>query len=111
MLSQPIVTKLYRLSYEPWAILQGLREATQARISPAELQALNESSVWQESYELAYREEILQLLNTAPSNRSKAIDEPEAIVAFCIDVRSELVRRHLRAGQRLDDREVSGASH
>lgn len=56
--------------------------------------------VWQEAYEEKYRRELLAKL-AGSRESSKELDKgqsrPRAQVAFCIDVRSEPLRRHLEA--------------
>ncbi len=52
--------------------------------------------VWQEAYEDEYQQELLGKL-AANSPRPRWDGRPEAQAAFCIDVRSEVLRRHLEA--------------
>ena len=59
---------------------------------PPEAQA----PVWQEAYEEQYQQDLLGKL-AANSTRPRWDERPEAQAAFCIDVRSEVLRRHLEA--------------
>lgn len=57
-------------------------------------------AVWQEAYEDAYRRDLLAKLarpQSAASPRAQSRNRPRAQAAFCIDVRSEPLRRHLEA--------------
>ncbi|GAB3296455.1 YbcC family protein [Pseudidiomarina andamanensis] len=50
--------------------------------------------VWQRAHEMAYQEQLAQVLMQKPLNAS---DTPEVQAYFCIDVRSEVFRRHFEA--------------
>ncbi|NBB88136.1 MAG: DUF2309 family protein [Bacteroidetes bacterium] len=52
---------------------------------------------WLEAWEATYREELLTDLKGAAStaDTAAASDRPKAQLVFCIDVRSEVIRRHL----------------
>ena len=63
--------------------------------------------VWQEAYEAHYRQQLISKL-TAPdaSSRESSLQpsetRPQAQAVFCIDVRSESIRRHLEAQGHFD---------
>lgn len=52
------------------------------------------SDVWQEAYEINYRNRLLDQISGNFENRQEA-QGPDVQMVFCIDVRSEPVRRHL----------------
>jgi uncharacterized protein len=52
------------------------------------------AAIWLEAHELAHRDELLTTLDGAPT---PGPDEPAAQLVACIDVRSEVLRRHLEA--------------
>lgn len=52
------------------------------------------AAIWLEAHELAHRDELLDTLDTAPTPTP---DAPAAQLVACIDVRSEVLRRHLEA--------------
>ncbi|WP_043819694.1 putative inorganic carbon transporter subunit DabA, partial [Rubrivivax gelatinosus] len=76
-----------------FAALQVQWEQAPALLHQAE-QALCVDELWQHALEIGYQRELAQrLLGVAPTPRS----EPEAQTVFCIDVRSEPLRRALEA--------------
>jgi len=76
-------------------------EATVARVeheSPPLLTDLEVRLLWQTAYETAYRRELLgKLVSRRPSPPESDTGTPLVQAAFCIDVRSERLRRHLEA--------------
>jgi len=70
----------------------GLPEDVAGRLS--RLGATEAARVWLAAYENHYRDWLLDALDRAPSPRRKP---PAAQVVFCIDARSERLRRHLEA--------------
>ena len=56
--------------------------------------------VWQRAFEIGYQRGLWQALESAPKNQASPDSGrgvPSAQVVFCIDVRSEVMRRHLEA--------------
>ena len=51
--------------------------------------------LWQRAHEVSYQRGLCQSLLSAPA--AEVVDEPALQAAFCIDVRSEVFRRHLEA--------------
>jgi uncharacterized protein YbcC (UPF0753/DUF2309 family) len=51
-------------------------------------------SIWQEAYEINYRNRLLKKLSSQ-TGRAERSPHPSAQLVFCIDVRSEGIRRHL----------------
>ncbi len=70
----------------------GLPEDVTARLS--RLGAAEAARVWLAAYEHHYRDWLLDSLDRAPAPRR---NQPAAQVVFCIDARSERLRRHLEA--------------
>ncbi|MFO1256886.1 MAG: putative inorganic carbon transporter subunit DabA [Gammaproteobacteria bacterium] len=58
-------------------------------------------AIWQRAFELTYQDALLASINQNSSNATK----PSAQFIFCIDVRSEALRRHL---ENVDDYETFG---
>ncbi|CAN5499211.1 DUF2309 domain-containing protein [soil metagenome] len=54
-------------------------------------------AVWQEAYELNYRNQLLESLSTQKKQELSLGQTPLSQLVFCIDVRSELMRRHLES--------------
>ncbi len=52
--------------------------------------------VWQHAYELGYQHALLGRLTAGPG-RETTTERPDLQAVFCIDVRSEVLRRHLEA--------------
>jgi len=57
--------------------------------------ALQERSIWQRAAEISYQSGLISKLAAAPAGGAAVT--PEVQAAFCIDVRSEVFRRHLEA--------------
>lgn len=56
--------------------------------------------VWQRAHEIRYQEQLFRKLNSEPGRaqpKAPASDTPDVQAVFCIDVRSEVFRRHLEA--------------
>jgi uncharacterized protein YbcC (UPF0753/DUF2309 family) len=74
----------------------GIAEGWQAvKASPANPELVEALSRWQSAYETGHQRHLAQLLTAPPS--AKASGRPVAQAIFCIDVRSEVFRRHLEA--------------
>lgn len=57
--------------------------------------ALQKRSIWQRAAEISYQSGLVRKLTAAPAG--EAAVTPQVQAAFCIDVRSEVFRRHLEA--------------
>lgn len=57
--------------------------------------AHNVALIWQRAHELAYQRDLMELLSQAPT--PAPADAPDVQAVFCIDVRSEVFRRHLES--------------
>lgn len=70
-----------------------VRTLLEAELLPKEsaIEVNDYSSVWQEAYELNYRDKLLSSLNTS----AKDIETASCQMVFCIDVRSEPIRREI----------------
>jgi uncharacterized protein YbcC (UPF0753/DUF2309 family) len=53
--------------------------------------------LWQRAAELAYQEKLARLLSHTGDGRPQRTEQPTLTAVFCIDVRSEVYRRHLEA--------------
>ncbi len=53
--------------------------------------------LWQRAAELAYQEQLARLLSQTADGRPHRSEQPTLTAVFCIDVRSEVYRRHLEA--------------
>ena len=55
------------------------------------------AAVWQSAYERSYQRKVASLLNEtqSPSLANAVSAQPQAQMLFCIDVRSEMIRRHI----------------
>lgn len=62
-----------------------------------ELDPETRALVWLDAYEAHYRDHLLTALDRADTGPGPALGQPQAQVVFCIDVRSEGLRRHLEA--------------
>jgi uncharacterized protein YbcC (UPF0753/DUF2309 family) len=51
--------------------------------------------VWLEAYEDKYREDLIRKLSANGNNNHRNHERPRAQIVFCIDVRSESMRRHV----------------
>jgi len=65
--------------------------------SAGALTAAEAQLVWQLALEAAYRRELLGRIASGPPARAGAGERPALQAVFCIDVRSEVLRRHLEA--------------
>ncbi|MDP5093265.1 MAG: DUF2309 domain-containing protein, partial [Polaribacter sp.] len=52
--------------------------------------------VWLKAWEKSWQKKMVQSINNAPISKSTALT-PDAQLVFCIDTRSELIRRHVEA--------------
>lgn len=66
------------------------------RQSCEEDRALRIALLWQRSAEIAYQRQLFAALTSAQESAPQS-SYPEVQAAFCIDVRSEVIRRHLEA--------------
>jgi len=56
--------------------------------------------VWLEAWEETYRERLTEAVASEPATQDDEKDVPDAQLVFCIDTRSEVIRRHVeRAGR------------
>lgn len=69
------------------------RSDWQQRASEPVCSALQIALLWQRAHEIAYQRELQHKLHSRPG--IEADQQPEVQAAFCIDVRSEVFRRHL----------------
>jgi hypothetical protein len=54
--------------------------------------------IWLTAWESTYREELLEAVSDSAENHAAATDSrPDAQLVFCIDTRSEIIRRHIEA--------------
>ncbi len=53
--------------------------------------------VWQAAFEDSYQHRVARSLNLVPAAQTHVNAATEAQLAFCIDVRSEMIRRHIEA--------------
>lgn len=53
--------------------------------------------VWQAAFEESYQKHIASDLYTGPLQNQATVVNADAQIAFCIDVRSEMIRRHIEA--------------
>ncbi|PSF06978.1 DUF2309 domain-containing protein [Marinobacter halophilus] len=53
--------------------------------------------VWHRAYEMTWQRQFLERLCSVNSTEKQLVATPEVQAAFCIDVRSEVLRRHLEA--------------
>jgi len=51
--------------------------------------------VWQRAYEIGYQRTLVHIIDESPENAKLAEAGPDVQAVFCIDVRSEVMRRHL----------------
>ncbi|MEM9334795.1 MAG: DUF2309 domain-containing protein [Pseudomonadota bacterium] len=59
--------------------------------------AQKQAWLWQRAEELAFQEHVAKLLGNGDAAQDDAASRPQLQAAFCIDVRSEVYRRHLEA--------------
>ncbi len=101
-----------RLAYE-FAYLESMKASHGAEIEEWRAQAIDFLSqspgtsksipvevVWQAALEDSYQRRVSNSLNLAPTERKSAeaaVRGIDAQLAFCIDVRSEMIRRHIEA--------------
>jgi uncharacterized protein len=53
--------------------------------------------VWQAAFEESYQRHVVADLYVGPLKRQDVANDVDAQIAFCIDVRSEMIRRHIEA--------------
>ena len=90
----------------PWNSLIGLALEKFASVGPSHesdpvVQGPSAKMLWLEAFEKDYRDPLLARLGTAyrksASSSAKALKRPDVQGVFCIDVRSECLRRHLES--------------
>jgi uncharacterized protein YbcC (UPF0753/DUF2309 family) len=97
-LSKPVIKKLYQDQQSPWKAARARYESSIGLDVEAEKE--DYGPVWQDAYEINYRNRLLDLVgekhcvDSGILERAKERDATGQLV-FCIDVRSEPVRRHL----------------
>ena len=77
------------------------------------LTADRQAQIWQEAYEFHYRTNVLEVLQKEPTvplhpQSVERNDRPAAQMLFCIDARSERLRRHIEASGHYDTYGVAG---
>ncbi|MEF8866891.1 MAG: DUF2309 domain-containing protein [Haloarculaceae archaeon] len=84
----------------------GSDEETEDREAPDDLDGANDGSegvplpeIWLTAWEATYRAELVDAVTDASASRSASRDDgrPDAQLVFCIDTRSEVIRRHVEA--------------
>ncbi len=88
--AKPIVKSFYNLEIKPWSKLS-LLSKTEPCNELAE--KINYAGVWQDAYEINYRNELIDKLSCGVPTQE--LDLPQSQLVFCIDVRSEPIRRQL----------------
>ena len=91
--AKPVVKRLYKVECKPWKELRNLT-APLKFAAPAAVDTV-QAPVWQEAYELNYRNRLLRTLSSKSGGASQRVHDPLCQLVFCIDVRSEPVRRAL----------------
>ncbi len=81
----------------PVAIAQQLSAPNESAPTPDALSGLEIAFVWQLAFEASYRRELLQKLARPQAPAIASAERPALQAVFCIDVRSEVFRRHLEA--------------
>lgn len=79
----------------PIAVPQRLPAVDGAAPAPDALSGLELAFVWQLAFEASYRRELLQKLARPQAPAITSAERPALQAVFCIDVRSEVFRRHL----------------
>ncbi len=88
--AKPIAQNFYNVKFKPWSKL-GLLSKTEP--SNELTKKINYACVWQDAYEINYRNDLIDKLSClAPIQE---LDLPKCQLVFCIDVRSEPLRRQL----------------
>ncbi|CAN5563716.1 DUF2309 domain-containing protein [soil metagenome] len=98
--SEPLTARIYQVTERPWAALYDLRAVEFAKRTADSGHADDWSAVWQEAYEINYRNQLVSDLrrSNAPSPASaNGSASSDCQLVFCIDVRSEPVRRALES--------------
>ncbi|PZM86258.1 MAG: hypothetical protein DKT66_02350 [Candidatus Melainabacteria bacterium] len=88
VLSKPVARRIYK-SDDLGLVRPLLELETLAKKTPQA--GADYGPVWQDAYELNYRDRLLSLLD----NRTRSSTESKCQMIFCIDVRSEPIRRQL----------------
>lgn len=98
-MSETLVQRFYKGTVRPWATLSDRRAIELAKSDVAVAKASDWSAIWQEGYEINYRNSLIAELRSAAKERHSQGSEAELVPAcqlvFCIDVRSEPIRRSL----------------
>lgn len=97
-LSKPAMKRVVRSEdVKPFVALNQTATDDELRVEP-----LNDAVVWQEAYEINYRNRLLNTLRRPRFNEPDPATAPQAQLVFCMDVRSEPVRRLLDADGKYD---------
>lgn len=100
-LAEPLVRSSYKGTVRPWAMLSDRRAIELAKRDASVSKASDWSAIWQEGYEINYRNKLIaELRSSAVAGQYRpSISEivPSCQLVFCIDVRSEPVRRSLES--------------
>ena len=80
---------------QPWQI--AVDQLTRLSVEPVLGRAETDTLILQEALDRAAQRRIVETFNNRPASAAKPSARPAAQAAFCIDVRSEVFRRHLEA--------------
>ena len=97
----PLDLLAIRLSFDVALLLQynteKIREILVQEASESSEEYVAHQLVWQRAFELAYCDGLISTLPSATGKQAKAEKRPFAQMVFCIDVRSEPMRRSIEA--------------
>jgi uncharacterized protein len=93
-LTKSVVKKFYDLSEKPWKGLKRLNESAFAELRNDDI---GKASIWQAAYEINYRNRLIAELRQSAARKSDPAQGALCRLYFCIDVRSERIRRALES--------------
>ncbi len=83
------------------AVRLALVDAFDAPVDPSSTESdpdgVPPEAVWLRAWEASYRDELVDAVSDSASDRSDDGGRPDAQLVFCIDTRSEIIRRHIEA--------------